>query len=150
MGISMPPALVVATKLDIKDVIASLRHGARGYLTTNQQSDQLVRAIKATALGNNFLDQAVTSALVQEVVSNSSSWGTTRTSPRSTKLTQMLSHRESQIMNELAAGRTVAEAADRLTLSEKTVRNYLSSVYTKLRVRRQAEAILLWVGGRLS
>lgn len=150
MGSSMPPTLVAAPRLDIKDVVSSLQWGARSYLTSSQHPDYLIGAVKATVAGSSFLDPEITSALIKEIVGNSSREGTTATQPRSTDMTHLLSPRESQIMDELAAGRTVAEAADRLALSEKTVRNYLSSVYTKLSVRRQTEAILLWVGGRLS
>jgi DNA-binding NarL/FixJ family response regulator len=57
-----------------------------------------------------------------------------------------LSRRERQVMELLAAGLRVREIAREMSLTEKTVRNYLSSIYEKLNVHSQAEAILCWIG----
>ncbi|MFJ2904660.1 LuxR C-terminal-related transcriptional regulator [Streptomyces sp. NPDC087212] len=57
-----------------------------------------------------------------------------------------LSLRERQLMDLLAAGLGVREVAEAMSLTDKTVRNYLSRVYTKLGVHRQSEAILYWLG----
>jgi len=59
---------------------------------------------------------------------------------------RLLTPRERQIMELLVTGHTVGEIAGRLRRTRKTVRNNLSTIYAKLRVRGQSEAILLWLG----
>jgi DNA-binding NarL/FixJ family response regulator len=59
--------------------------------------------------------------------------------------TDSLTTRERQIMELLVIGHTITEIAGHLTLTGKTVRNNLSNIYAKLQVRRQSEAILLWL-----
>ncbi|MEU1276575.1 response regulator transcription factor [Streptomyces sp. NPDC005799] len=147
LGKSMPPVLALATMFDRDDAIAALRGGARSYLVPNRCPGNLLWAIKATAYGAALLDPEVTSLLIREGIAKSPTVSTSLTvaTNRSGAVTR-LSPRESQVMEQLAAGRSVAEVADRLALTEKTVRNYLSSIYAKLNVRRQAEAILMWLG----
>jgi len=57
-----------------------------------------------------------------------------------------LTGREQEIMRLLARGQSVADIAGDLGMSTKTVRNHLSNIFPKLGARRQAEAILVWLG----
>lgn len=57
-----------------------------------------------------------------------------------------LTERELEVMNQIATGRTNAQIAEHLYLSEKTIKNHINRVYTKLGVKHRAEAIATWLG----
>ncbi|MET8764195.1 LuxR C-terminal-related transcriptional regulator [Lentzea sp. NPDC004782] len=83
-------------------------------------------------------------ALHPEVLRTLLRSGEPRPSPPSA--TEPLTGREEAIMSLPAAGKDVAEISRRLLLSPKTVRNNLTRIFTKLRGRRQTEAVLRWRG----
>ncbi len=59
---------------------------------------------------------------------------------------RLLTEREREVMDLLASGAAIGVIAKNLFLTEKTVRNYLGRIYTKLEVHSQSEAILRWLG----
>ncbi|MFI5800212.1 LuxR C-terminal-related transcriptional regulator [Streptomyces sp. NPDC051677] len=146
----LPPSAVLAHALDWDDVSLALKQGVTTYLLENRYDFLLMEALLCTSRGAGFLDPVIAGTLVREFSGSSSvTLGTTRlqTVPaigldhRST-----LSPRERQVMDLLASGMKVREVAQRMFLTEKSVRNYLSRIYRKLHVRGQSEAILCWIG----
>lgn len=151
LGQKMPPAVVLTTEPDAKDAIVALHSGALGYLTT-ERLESLEVVVRTTAAGMSCLDPQLIAPLVQEVVNRSVSLrdltlleNPTKGAEKNFCAAEKLTARERQVMDQIAAGRTVVETAQSLRLAEKTVRNYLNNIFNKLGVRRQSEAILLWL-----
>lgn len=147
---ALPPAAVLAPWLDWADVCLALHHGAISYLLENRFSLRLVEALWCTSRGGSILDPVVAAeqvrvaceARMKAVVQGPAGEPVTPTP----EMLPQLSERERQLMDLLAAGLGVREVAREMSLTDKTVRNYLSRIYTKLGVRRQSEAILRWLG----
>jgi DNA-binding NarL/FixJ family response regulator len=139
-GDQCPKPLVVARRLDEADVIAAFDHGATGYLVSSDMSRLcLVDLTRRTAEGECCLSPEAATVLVRQM---SSAPATAVAAAHPGELTP----REQQMMNLLVVGNSIAEIADRLKLTRKTVRNNLSCIYQKLHVRGQTEAILRWLG----
>jgi DNA-binding NarL/FixJ family response regulator len=140
LGNAMPAVLVAAKTFDHQDVITCFDFGATSYLVLTQTPEFcLVGAAITTAQGESCLSPVAATALLRHV------HRATFTAPTEPTLAGNLSPRERHIMELLVTGHTIAEIAGHLTLTGKTVRNNLSSIYAKLQVRRQSEAILLWL-----
>lgn len=143
LGNAMPAVLVAARGFDPQDVIAAFGYGATSYLVLTQTPEFcLLDASVTTAKGQSCLSPVAATALLRHV---SRSTFAVASEP---VLTSTLTPRERQIMELLVTGHAITEIARRLSLTGKTVRNKLSAIYAKLRVRRQSEAILLWLGHR--
>lgn len=111
----------------------AIRAGAHGYLLKEIDASALVRAIRTVAAGGSILDDAVTSRVFALVKS-----------PSARPLLDQLSPQEMRVLALIAAGKTNKEAAQALNLAEKTVKNYLSTVFEKLQVGGRAHAAALY------
>jgi DNA-binding NarL/FixJ family response regulator len=126
--------LVVTMFEDDHLVFAAMRAGARGYLLKGTRHEDMVRAIRAVGSGDAIFSPAIAARLVDYFAA---------VQPRqSTLLFPDLSSREREILALLAQGYKNAEIADRLVISPKTVRNYVSNIISKLQVADRAQAIL--------
>jgi len=139
LGRQMPRVLVTTPILDERDIIGALNSGATGYLVVAEMPNYcLVNAAVRTAEGESTLSPSVVQVMLRQFA------GPAQAPPRPAPGGD-LTHRERQIMELLVVGHTIAEIADHLHITCKTVRNNLSMIYAKLHVRRQSEAILLWL-----
>jgi two-component system response regulator DevR len=113
-------------------LFAAIRAGATGYVLKQVGSGDLVRALEATARGESMLDPTLTQRVFVEV----------RRSIRKEEAIAFtdLTGQEKQVLALIAAGKTNREIASELFLSEGTVRNYVSSILSKLNVSNRAEA----------
>jgi DNA-binding NarL/FixJ family response regulator len=115
-------------------VFAAMRAGARGYLLKGTRHEDMVRAIRAVGSGDAIFSPVIAARLVDYFEA---------LQPRhSTQVFPDLSSREREILALLAQGYKNAEIADRLIISPKTVRNYVSNTISKLQVADRAQAIL--------
>jgi two-component system response regulator DevR len=114
----------------------AIRAGAHGYLLKEIDGRGLVSAIHEVAEGRSILDPAITARVLQLV--RTGGGGTGRAA------LALLSPQEKRVLALIAEGCTNKEVAVRLGLSEKTVRNYLSTVFEKLHVSRRAEAAVIF------
>ncbi|GLH96618.1 helix-turn-helix transcriptional regulator [Phytohabitans aurantiacus] len=141
LGRDMPAVLVAARGFDERDVISAFDHGATSYLVLSQTPEVcLLGAAITTARGESCLSPIAATTLLRHVARSP------LTTPPDPLPHHNLTPRERQIMELLVTGHTIMEIAEHLTLTGKTVRNNLSTIYAKLQVRRQSEAILLWLG----
>jgi RNA polymerase sigma factor (sigma-70 family) len=128
-------SILVVTMLEEDDtVFAAMRVGARGYLVKGADQDEVLRAIRAVASGEAIFGQAIAARLRHFF-----------TAPREAAVQQAfpdLTERESEILLLMAEGRSNAQIAQRLVVSEKTVRNHVSNIFDKLQVASRAEAIV--------
>jgi DNA-binding NarL/FixJ family response regulator len=128
--------VLVLTTYDADEwVFDAIRSGAAGYLLKDTPRDQLVEAIKDTVEGKTHVDPAVAGKLFARVAQSPIAVDTA--------VADVLSEREREVLALLARGLSNADIAARLYLSEGTVRNYVSSVYSKLGVSDRAQAVVL-------
>lgn len=127
--------LVLTTYGDDEWVFDAIRSGADGYLLKGVQRDELIRAVKGTLQGQTHVDPAVAGKLFNTVARS-------QTIDRSTIKAQ-LSDRELEILKRIGRGRSNAEIAEELYLTRGTVRNYVSTILTKLGVEDRTQAAIL-------
>ncbi|MGH2530879.1 MAG: response regulator [Thermomicrobiales bacterium] len=126
--------IVVLTMFEDDDsVFAAMRAGARGYILKGADQAEMLRAIRAVASGEALFGPAIAARLLGFFAGKS----TTPPAPFPD-----LTEREREILDLIAAGQSNAEIADRLFLSPKTVRNHISSIFSKLQVADRAQAIV--------
>lgn len=126
--------LILTSVLGDSIVDEAIRAGAHGYLLKEIDGRGLVTAIRDVAAGKSILDPAVTARVMQLVKSG----GSGRDAFSS------LSPQEKRVLALIAEGCTNKEVGVKLGLSEKTVKNYLSTVFEKLHVSRRAEAAVIY------
>jgi two-component system, NarL family, response regulator DevR len=124
--------LMLTSFADDEALFASIMAGASGYVLKQVHSGDLVRAIRAVGAGESLLDPAVTGPVLDRLRKG-------KHLMRDEKLAR-LSPQEERILGLVADGKTNREIGDELHLAEKTVKNYVSSILSKLEVARRAEA----------
>lgn len=112
------------------DAYSALEGGAQGYVLKGVSGPELIQAIRTVAKGETF----ITPVLATRLLSN---FRKHQTEQRGVDLT----HREEQIIREVANGLTNREVAVKLGLSEKTVKYYMTNVMQKLHARNRVEAV---------
>lgn len=124
--------LMLTSFADDEALFASIMAGASGYVLKQVKSGDLLRAIRSVGAGDSLLDPAVTSAVLDRLRRG-------KHLMRDEKLAR-LSPQEERILTAVAEGKTNREIGAELGLAEKTVKNYVSSILSKLEVARRAEA----------
>ena len=130
--------LVVTMVEDDDSVFAAMRAGARGYLLKGADKEEMLLAIRAVARGEAVFGPGIARRLIRYFSSPPAS--TPVRTPRS--VFPELTDREREILALVAAGKNNQEIAGQLFLSLKTVRNYVSNIFTKLQVADRAQAII--------
>ncbi len=115
----------------------ALRIGAAGYLLKDSPREDLLKALRGTLEGKVYIDPAVAGKLLTQLVPQ-------RPQPAS-ELAGTLSERELDILRLIARGLSNARIAERLHLSEGTVRNNVSAILAKLHLNDRTQAALLAV-----
>lgn len=127
--------LVMTMHEDDEAVFAAIRAGARGYVVKGAAQEETLRAIRAVASGEAIFSPAIATRL-QRFLAAPPELDPATAFPQ-------LSSRELEILDLLARRRANAEIAAELHLSQKTVRNYVSGIFSKLQVADRAEAGLV-------
>ena len=112
-------------------VMESIHAGAKGYILKDVGNDEIVRAVRAVFRGEALLDPVVTNKLLDYM---------RKKQQKSDDIMEQLTEREKKVLAYIAEGRTNREIAKEISLSEKTVRNYVSSILSKLNLANRAEA----------
>jgi DNA-binding NarL/FixJ family response regulator len=130
------PVLVLTTFDDEEWVIDAVRSGAAGYLLKDTSRDRLITAVKDTVLGKSHVDPAIAGKLLTRVANSPAQH-------RAAPLDDPLNERETQILKLMTHGLNNGEIARRMHLSEGTVRNYASAIFSKLGVEDRVQAVVL-------
>jgi DNA-binding NarL/FixJ family response regulator len=126
--------VVVLTMFEDDDsVFAAMRAGTRGYLLKGAEQEEILRAIRAIAAGEAIFGPAVARRVIQHFATGS---GSARAA------FPLLTDREREILELVAAGKGNAAIAHELVLTLKTVRNHVSNIFGKLQVADRAAAIV--------
>ena len=122
--------LMLTSHADDEAVLDSIVAGASGYLLKQTRSQDLVTALRRVAAGESLLDPGVTGRVLERL----------RTGTKPDDELSLLSEQEQRILDLIAEGKTNKEIALAVFLSDKTVKNYVSSILSKLNLRRRSEA----------
>jgi DNA-binding NarL/FixJ family response regulator len=125
--------LILTMSENDDSLFAAMRAGARGYLPKDADSEELVHAIRAAALGEVIFGQSIATKLMAFFAD-----------PRTSTAAPFpdLTDREGEVLELIAQGRSNADISARLGISDKTVRNHVANVFNKLRVADRAQAIV--------
>jgi len=127
--------LVLTTYDNDEWVFDAIRAGASGYLLKDTPRDEVIKAIRGTVAGKTYIDPSVAGRVLSQASSR-------QTEP-TTLITEKLTEREIEILRSIANGLNNADIADRLSLSEGTVRNHVSSILAKLGVSDRTQAAVI-------
>jgi DNA-binding NarL/FixJ family response regulator len=137
--------VLILTTFDLDEyVFEALRAGASGFLLKDVTAQQLVEAVHVIAAGDALLAPTVTRRLLDRFA------GTLPAADgRQVLAIAYLTEREREILTLLASGRSNAELANELYLSEPTIKTHLSSIFRKLGVRDRVQAVIAAYDARL-
>jgi DNA-binding NarL/FixJ family response regulator len=128
--------VVLTTYSDDESVFAALQAGARGYLTKDAGAEEIARAIDAVRGGDAQLDPSVQRRLVDALAT-----GAQPGRRRRDNLPDGLTQREAEVLTLIAAGRSNAEIARELFISEATVKTHINNLFAKAGLRDRAQAV---------
>ncbi len=128
--------LVLTTYADDRSVIDALRAGARGYLTKDAGSGQIRDALERVMSGRAAIDPAVQHHLLNAITGPSAI-----SAARAPTFPDGLTHREAEVLALIAQGLSNTEIADRLVVSETTVKSHINHLFAKTGVRDRAQAV---------
>jgi DNA-binding NarL/FixJ family response regulator len=132
------PKVVILTTFDLDDyVYAALRAGASGFLLKDSPRADLINAVRIAASGDALLAPSVTRRLIEVFARRPPEM-----SPEPSRLASV-SAREHEVLMLLARGRSNAEIAAALFVSEATVKTHVGSVFNKLGLRDRVQAVIL-------
>ncbi|OBH15688.1 response regulator transcription factor [Mycolicibacter sinensis] len=129
-----PPVLALTTFDEDELLSAALRAGASGFVLKDSPAEELIRAVRAVAGGDGYLDQAVTARVL-------STYRNVTVEHRAQAVTE-LTARERDVLRLIAQGRSNGEIADDLFISEVTVKSHIGRIFAKLDLRDRAAAIV--------
>ena len=124
--------IILTSYADDEAVFAAIMAGASGYVLKQTRGTALADAIEAVARGESLLDPAVTQKVIERLRGASER--------KADDPLSALTEQEHKILAAIAQGKTNKEIAAEVFLSDKTVKNYVSSILNKLHLRRRSEA----------
>lgn len=117
----------------------AITSGAQGYLMKEINPLGLIKAIEDIMAGRSILSPSITAGVMRMMRSKDSSGG------GSTNPLDILSAQERRVLEQVAEGKTNKQIGEELRLSDNTVKNYLCSVFDKLKLRRRSQAAAFYV-----
>jgi DNA-binding NarL/FixJ family response regulator len=130
--------IVLTTYADDESVFAALEAGARGYLTKDAPAAEIQRAIRTVYAGEALLDPSVQRRLSERTLGSASTSSVTPVQTYPDNLTL----RETEVLREIAAGLSNREIAERLVISEATVKTHVNNIFSKANLRDRAQAVV--------
>lgn len=128
--------LILSSSESERNVQEAMTAGALGYLLKDNDGATLAAALRRVASGQSVLDPSL-AGQVMNLVKN-------RGTPSATQKINLLAPQEKRVVTLLAEGLTNKEIGGRLGLTEKTVKNYLAGIFTKLNITRRTQAATLF------
>jgi DNA-binding NarL/FixJ family response regulator len=135
VGADAPPVLALTTFNEDELLSGALRAGVAGFVLKDSSAEELIRAVRAVARGDSYLDPAVTSRVLTTYRR------ATAEQPKLDAVAQ-LTAREIDVLTLIAKGRSNGEIADELYISEVTVKSHIGHIFVKLNLRDRAAAIV--------
>jgi DNA-binding NarL/FixJ family response regulator len=139
--------IILTTFEDDESVFEGLKAGARGYLLKDISSEEMAEAVRKVAAGGALIQASIT----RKVLAEFSRLASARDIPLAAKvgdippkpaLAEPLTDRELEVLKAIAGGLSNREIAERLVITEGTVKNHVSNLIAKLEVRDRTQAVL--------
>jgi DNA-binding NarL/FixJ family response regulator len=128
--------VALTTYADDETVVGALQAGARGYLTKDAGAEQIQSAVERVAAGEAAIDPAVQRQLLTAVQQ-----GEIPPRPEDEELPDGLTPREAEVLELIAAGLSNGEIAERLVVSNATVKSHVNHLFAKIGARDRAQAV---------
>lgn len=129
--------IMLTASSDDDDLVKALKAGARGYILKGVAARELISIVRTVHNGEGYVTPSLAANLLSEMA------GGQRPSKPAANPLDELTKRELQILEQLAIGLSNREIGERLHVSEKTVKHYVTSILQKLHVRNRVEAALM-------
>ncbi|OHV04500.1 response regulator [Mycobacterium talmoniae] len=129
-----PPVLALTTFNEDELLSGALRAGASGFVLKDSSAEELIRAVRAVAGGDSYLDPAVTARVLN-------TYRQVAVERRADTVAE-LTARERDVLTLIGQGRSNTEIADELCISEVTVKSHIGRIFVKLDLRDRAAAIV--------
>jgi two-component system response regulator DevR len=126
-------ALILTSYDDDEALFAAVMAGASGYVLKEINGNDLVGAVRQVAAGNSLIDPTLTARVLDRV----------RNPPRTAPELAALTDQELRLLGYIAEGMTNRQIGEQMFLAEKTVKNYVSSILSKLGLERRTQAAVL-------
>ncbi|MGW4097937.1 response regulator [Mycobacterium sp. NPDC004974] len=138
MTVTPPVRVLMLTTFDIDEyVYEALGAGASGFLLKDAPADDLIRAVRIVDAGDALLAPSVTRRLIADIAQR-------RSTPRPwSRELATLTPREQEVLELIAKGLSNTEIADRLFVTEHTVKTHVGNVFAKLSLRDRAQAVVV-------
>ena len=130
------PVLILTSSSSERHMHDAIAAGAKGYLLKENDGASLAAALRAVARGDSVLDPSMATQVLNLVKH--------RGQTTSAEKLRLLSPQERRVVALLTSGLTNKEIGDRLGLTEKTVKNYLATIFSKLNITRRTQAAALF------
>jgi DNA-binding NarL/FixJ family response regulator len=136
-GIEPPPRVLILTTFDLDEyVFGALRAGAAGFLLKDAPRERLLEAIKVVHSGEALLSPSITRRLIEDFAARTDPLGPP------TALLEQITPREREVLVLVARGLSNSEIADRLVVTEATVKSHVGSILMKLGLRDRVQAVV--------
>jgi DNA-binding NarL/FixJ family response regulator len=136
--------VIMLTTFDLdRYVYAALTMGASGFLLKDVSADHLAAAVRLVRTGDALLAPSITRRLVERYAAGDPKAGHVPQRKQVHRDLAALTPRELEVLTLMGRGLSNTELADRLTLSEATVKTHVARIFTKLALRDRAQAVVL-------
>ena len=126
--------IMLTMHADQEVLAAAIRSGASGYLVKDCSTEEIADAIRSAVSGDTTLSPALAASMLNEVRKLDP--------PEQAEEDRVVTKREEEVLQLIADGCSTPEVAERLYISQKTVKNHLASIYQKLDARDRTQAVL--------
>jgi two-component system response regulator DegU len=124
--------VILTMHIDREVIERAMKAGAVGYMTKDSTVKEVVMAVKLAANGDRILSPRLAEVMLQEA-------------KHADEHVSLLSPREEELLQHIADGLATSEVAEKMFISQKTVKNHLASIYDKLQARDRTQAVLMAV-----
>jgi two-component system, NarL family, response regulator DegU len=130
--------VMLTVENDRKTIMEAIDIGADAYILKESAGTEIVRAIRSVYIGEKYIDNSLIKAIFLDIKKSNNNM----IKNKETENLESLTNRELSILYEISKGLKNKEIADKLFLSEKTVKNYITSIFKKIEVDDRVQATI--------
>lgn len=127
-------AIILTVESDRKTIHEAIEIGADGYMLKDSAGEEIVKAIRTVNLGEKYIDKSLISILFSDIKN---------TNKKNANILDNLTKREVEVLMKISKGHSNKEIGEQLFLSEKTIKNYATNLFRKVKVDDRVQATIL-------